>query len=98
MIFIFVRVLQLPRLMTGTFGPCSLDSVLSKVELYFEVHKHNVPTSWSRKMLQVLKASVSVTPFDCWGYEFTTQLTTSTWTSDFLGNVTFEALKSHVST
>ena len=32
-------------------------------------------------------------PFDCWGYEFTTQLTTSTWTSDL-----FEAWKTHVST
>ena len=60
MIFIFVRVLQFPRLMTGTFGPCSLDSVLLEVKLCFKVHQHNVPPSWSRKLLHMLKASVSV--------------------------------------
>ena len=58
MIFIFVGVLQFPRLMTGTFGPCSLDSVLLEIELCFEVHQHNVPPSWSRKLLQVLKVQM----------------------------------------
>ena len=55
------------------------------------------PPFWSRKLLQVLKASVSVIFLIAGVTEFTTQLTTSTWSSDFLGNFTFEAWKIHVS-
>ena len=51
------------------------------------------PLPGQERCYRCLRIVSRLPPFDRWGYEFTTQLTTSTWTSDFLGNLTSEAWK-----